>query len=728
MNGFVTGIEHLIAEMRLLDLYLQRQVARLRASHLFHEDDMRGLYITDEQVNVLLASQAEGGILSAEQEPDEVETLTAAIVHARQEIDARLQVSQHVPLMRLAQLFALTPFECQVLVLSVAVELDLRYETLYAYAQNDVTKKQPSIDLALKLLCANFADYVTHLESFAPDAPLVRHQLVQLFVYATSHETTFPAHFLKADQRIVDFLLERGGIDQRLTAFAHVLMSALQWSDLIVSEGLHAVLPQVAQLSETDGTVIVLHGPMGAGKQSIAEAVCTALKRPLLIADVRQMPQNEKEQRTLFMLLRREALLQQAGLYLAHCEVVLADEQTKRIVEPVIDTTDGNYLPLLLGSEVPCHLADIWPDRQFITLDVALPDFPQRLHYWQEALRACGSCLLTDKDTAMLASQFLLSGRQIHAAVRGAILLKNLQEGKQDALTNDDLALAARQQAHHHLSLFAQKVELLYTWDDLVLPSRALQQLHDICIAVAYHHVVFTQWGFGRKFAGGKGVTALFGGTSGTGKTMAASIIAQELKRDLYTIDLSNVVSKYIGETEKNLGRIFQEAQASNVILFFDEADALFGKRSEVKDAHDRYANIEVAYLLQRIEAYTGMVILATNLSKNLDDAFARRMQHVIEFPFPDAALRERIWRTMFPAATPLAHTIDFGFLGRQFELAGGNIRNSVLAAAFLAAAEGGSISMEHLVIAVARELRKMGKMPLQSNFQAYYELVRQKS
>lgn len=727
VNGFATGIEHLIAEMQLLDLYLQRQVLRLRASHLFHEDEMRGLYIPDEQVDVLLASQEKREVLPAEPENQEIATLTATIVRRRQEIDTRLQISQQLPFVRLRTLFALTPFECQILLLSVAAELDVRYETLYAYAQNDVTKKQPSIDLALKLLCEDFADYVVHLSIFAPDASLVRHQLVHLREYTAAHESAFPSHFLKADQRIVDFLLERDGIDQHLAAFAHLLTPAIQLNDLILSERLQAILPQVAQLIETDDIVVILHGPVGAGKQTIAEALCATLKHPLLIADVRQMPQNEKEQQSLFALLRRESLLHGAGLYLAHYELLLIDEQRKIVVASVMNELHDTWFPLLLGSEVPCDLTDVWPDRQVIMLDVTMPAFAQRLQYWQKALDVHEQKALTDQERAVLAGQFVLSGRQIRAAVRDALVQNKLRVGEQDVLTSDDLLIAARQQARHHLGQLAQKVELRYAWDDIVLPTRAIQQLHEMCVVITFQHVVFAQWGFERKFAGGKGLTALFTGTSGTGKTMAASIIAQELKRDLYSIDLSNVVSKYIGETEKNLGRIFQEAQDSNVILFFDEADALFGKRSEVKDAHDRYANIEVAYLLQKLEAHTGMVILATNLSKNLDDAFVRRMQHVIEFPFPDATLRERIWRTMFPGATPLADTIDFEFLGRQFELAGGNIRNVALASAFLAAEESRSISMEHLIISVAREMRKMGKMPLQSNFQVYYELVRQK-
>jgi SpoVK/Ycf46/Vps4 family AAA+-type ATPase len=203
--------------------------------------------------------------------------------------------------------------------------------------------------------------------------------------------------------------------------------------------------------------------------------------------------------------------------------------------------------------------------------------------------------------------------------------------------------------------------------------------------------------------------------------------VARELGLDLYKIDLSTVVSKYIGETEKQLSQIFHEAQSSNSILFFDEADAIFGKRSEVKDAHDRYANIEVAYLLQKMEEYEGIVILATNFRKNIDEAFTRRIHYIVEFPFPEASYRERIWRNLVPASAPLGDDVNFPFLARQFELAGGNIRNVVFAAASLAAESGGAIGMEHFVLATARELQKMGKMPSRSDFREYYDLTRER-
>jgi SpoVK/Ycf46/Vps4 family AAA+-type ATPase len=240
---------------------------------------------------------------------------------------------------------------------------------------------------------------------------------------------------------------------------------------------------------------------------------------------------------------------------------------------------------------------------------------------------------------------------------------------------------------------------------------------------VKYSSLVYHEWGFDHKLSLGKGLNALFAGPSGTGKTMAAEIIAGELGLDLYKIGLSGVISKYIGETEKNLSRIFSEAETSNAILFFDEADALFGKRSEVRDSHDRYANIEISYLLQKMEEYEGVVILATNLRKNMDDAFVRRMHFTVEFPFPGERERQRIWGRIWPENAPRCQDLDLGFMAHQFELAGGNIRNIALAAAFQAAADGGAVSMAHLVYATRREYQKMGKIIVDSEFGEYARL-----
>jgi SpoVK/Ycf46/Vps4 family AAA+-type ATPase len=332
---------------------------------------------------------------------------------------------------------------------------------------------------------------------------------------------------------------------------------------------------------------------------------------------------------------------------------------------------------------------------------------------------------VAEEDVADVAGKFVLTPGRIRAAGLRAVQLA-AERGDRETVVRSDLHAGARSQSGQGLRRLAQRVEPVYGWDDIVLPRRAMRQLEEVYASVEHRGRVYSEWGFERKLALGKGTNVLFAGPSGTGKTMAASILARELHLDLYKIDLATVVSKYIGETEKNLARIFREAQASNAILFFDEADALFGRRSEVKDSHDRYANIEVAYLLQRMEEYEGISILATNLRKSLDQAFARRLQHTVEFPFPDADYRERIWRRIFPTAAPLAGDVDFAFLAKRFEFAGGSIKNVALAAAFLAAEDGGRISMAHLIRATARELRKIGKLPTKSEFREYYELIRE--
>jgi SpoVK/Ycf46/Vps4 family AAA+-type ATPase len=243
---------------------------------------------------------------------------------------------------------------------------------------------------------------------------------------------------------------------------------------------------------------------------------------------------------------------------------------------------------------------------------------------------------------------------------------------------------------------------------------------------VRHRYQVYEQWGFKAKLGLSQGLVGLFTGESGTGKTLSAEVLATELGLDLYRIDLASVVSKYIGETEKNLSQVFQDAQASHAILFFDEADALFGKRSAIKDAHDRYANIEVNYLLQQVESYDGVIILASNLSKNIDTAFLRRLNLSIAFPFPDEGLRLRLWRTLFPPQAPLAEDVDLEFLARQFKLPGGNIKNVVVSAAFQAAEADQAITMEHLIRAMRREYQKLDRLCEKSHFGPYYDWIRE--
>jgi SpoVK/Ycf46/Vps4 family AAA+-type ATPase len=327
-------------------------------------------------------------------------------------------------------------------------------------------------------------------------------------------------------------------------------------------------------------------------------------------------------------------------------------------------------------------------------------------------------------DLDALANKFRFTGGQIKDAAATANNLARAR-GEDKQITMNDIYQASRAQSNQKLNALARKIQPKFTWEDIVLPRDQMAQLRETTHYVQYRHIVFGEWNFDRKVSLGKGLNILFAGPSGTGKTMAAEIMAGELKLDLYKIDLSTVVSKYIGETEKNLDRIFREAQDSNSILFFDEADAIFGKRSEVRDSHDRYANIEIAYLLQRMEEYDGIVILATNMRKNLDEAFARRMQFCIEFPLPDERDRYRIWRQIFPKEAPVSGNVDLNFMSRQFKITGGNIKNIALGAAFLAASDGRTITIEHLIRATKREYQKIGRLCTEADFAQHFDLVK---
>jgi SpoVK/Ycf46/Vps4 family AAA+-type ATPase len=250
-----------------------------------------------------------------------------------------------------------------------------------------------------------------------------------------------------------------------------------------------------------------------------------------------------------------------------------------------------------------------------------------------------------------------------------------------------------------------------FSWGDLIVPPEVQQRLRELIAAVEQRPLVFDRWNLARPGGGQRGIKAMFSGPSGTGKTMAAVIVARELGLELHRVELAAVMSKYIGETEKNLERAFAAARRANAILFIDEADALLGKRSEVKDAHDRYANVEVAYLLQRMEDHDGVVIVATNLANNIDAAFSRRIQYVVSFPLPEAAARQRLWEAMLPSEAPRAADLDIGFLARRFELTGGEIRNITLEAAFRAAAQGVDIGMRDMLAAVISHHGKRGRL-----------------
>ncbi|HEU4323596.1 MAG TPA: AAA family ATPase, partial [Roseiflexaceae bacterium] len=598
----------------------------------------------------------------------------------------------------------------------------LRYERLYAFIQDDVTRKRPAVDLALRLLCTTAAERRRARAAFDSGAPLLRHHLIQLFEDG-QRQPPLPARFLKLDDRVAAELLREPGdspaaIDAQIAPFAELARPTRTLGDLLLPEGLPERLRRMLA-QHTGGLVLALQGGYGSGRRAIAEALCAETARPLLTVHLDRLLEGGSNPTESLRRTLREATLQGAAIFWRAADRALGDDAPPAWRAALLGALDEYCGCSFLALERPWEARGALGRARFLRVELPALSYGERERLWRTRLNGGGP---GDTTLQALASTFRLSGGQVRDAVAMARSLATWQGGP---LGPQELYAACRAQSSGRLDALAHKIAATYAWGDIVLPPDQVELLREICIQVRHRRTVLEQWGFDRRLAMGKGVNVLFAGSSGTGKTMAAEIIAADLGLELYKVDLSSLVSKYIGETEKNLDRIFSAAREANAILFFDEADAIFGKRSEVKDAHDRYANIEVGYLLQKMEEYDGVVILATNLRKNLDDAFIRRLHVAVDFPFPEEPDRLRIWQKVFPADAPLAEDVDLLFLARQFKLAGGNIRNIALLAAYLGAEESGQIGMRHLIRAVKREYQKLGKLVTAGEFGPYLGLVK---
>jgi hypothetical protein len=450
--------------------------------------------------------------------------------------------------------------------------------------------------------------------------------------------------------------------------------------------------------------IFQLTGPAGADRQAIANEFCARVGLQLYTFDLRHLSPQDVERHQLLHVMEREAVLSRFALYIDTVDFDLTGPPLAAVARDWLE----HYSDVLFVSG-----RERWPlQRQVLYLAVPKLDATEQREIWTRSLQGIANSV--DGQIEAIVQQFDLGLRAIPQAVSSAIAKARARPGD-FILAAEDLWHACREQVGWELGGLAQRLTPCYTWDDIVLPGDLMRQLREIADQVAARSQVYESWGFGIRFQRGRGINALFSGPSGTGKTMAAEILANHLQLDLYRIDLAGVVSKYIGETEKNLRNVFDAAEQSGAILFFDEADALFGKRSEVKDSHDRYANIEVNYLLQRMEDYRGLAILCTNRRAALDRAFLRRLRFLVEFPFPDGENRRRIWSKVFPTQAPLAG-VDLEALAR-LEITGGNIHTIALNAAFLAAGEGTNIRMEHILHAARREYAKIDKLLTEAEF-----------
>nr|WSX81852.1 AAA family ATPase [Streptomyces sp. NBC_00899] len=731
------SLRHLLARAALVEERVRRAVDARQAVDPQPDDAFRGLYLSDETVRRLLD---EGRSLAG---PDQTDAERFAAAEALADAsegppgggfgafgggpatgssvtggpgsalgggpDHDLGVSPYgsgpprtaAPargasrLRHLARAFDLTPLDVEILLIALVPDLDDRFEQFYGYLNDHVARCRPTVGLALGLSGRAAAD--PHARArLAPQAPLRAGGLLAV----EETERPFLSRSLRVPDRVAGHLL---GDDTPAPRLADLLTP---WHDVpgvgdpdVLARALaHGV--RLAHLREEQG---------GAGTALAAAALLRSGHRVLGV-DLLRLAQDPHPEEAV-RVLGREARLTGAGLVCAPLEA-LTPERTEAL-RLLADTAP---LTVLVGR-TPWDAA--WSTRPPLLLHAPRVDPVTRAALWARTYEAP---VPDDLDVRRTLAPFLLTPDQITRAARSTAQAALLSDGPLDA---DHVRAGARAQNAAGLDRLARRVEPAVGWDDLVLPADPLSQLHELAARARHRDLVLGAWGMRPGGGRGRGVTALFAGDSGTGKTMSAEVIAKDLGLDLYTVDLATVIDKYIGETEKNLERIFSEAAGVNGVLLFDEADAIFGKRSEVKDAHDRYANVESAYLLQRMETFDGLAVLATNLRANLDDAFTRRLDLVVDFPLPDAEQRHFLWhRALRPVLPPPPAHLDLDFCAQSFELAGGNIRSIAVTAAYLAAEAGTELTMPMLIHAVQREYQKLGRLTLPSEFGEYAHLL----
>ena len=628
-----------------------------------------------------------------------------------------------IPMEYLFQVFQMDQIERFCVFMSLAVEYDRTMGRMFSLLHDDYKEKYPTPDLLLKIYTAREEErYRLQKRLLSEDSSLV------YFLKNPLEHTSVP---IELSPRILRFLEQIESRDKDLDGIVQTVYPIRKNKEAAGMDEEERMQHTAEQLKRAgtvvgDSNVCFLYGPPGVGKKTLAEKAVFLMKRPVLHIDARNVYYERKQIDGLLIKIVREMMIRGAVPCVDHFEILQPEEaesadsrqQKEMAAEKMIRKLTGKSRTLFITSEKSWEGEWNWGTVSRTDWGIPFPTMAEQIQVWSRLLKN-----IPDAGTGPeeLSVRFSLTPGQMISAIKEAEDKRMVHE---QGMFQKDLYAACRRQLVMHLGSHVTQIRTQYQWKDLVLPDRQKESLQRACDQVEYNHQVYELWGFDQKIAYGKGVSMLFYGPPGTGKTMGAQVMANQLSMELYKVDLSSVMSKYIGETEKNLRKIFDEVKKSRSILFFDEADALFGKRTEVKDSHDKYANAETAYLLQKIEEYQGIVVLATNYMQNFDEAFKRRIKFIIEFPFPLPEYRLEMWKKVFPEQTPVEE-LDYEYLAEKFELSGSSIKNIAVAAAFLAAAQKETVGMKQILLALKEEMVKSGKSMPPESFGEYYSLIR---
>jgi hypothetical protein len=688
------SLPHVLARLAVVEARVRRAVALRRGTDPNPDDPFRGLYLSDEAVALVLDADR------APLAPDAADH--ERLAEAEAAADAAEAAGADLRLRRLARVFGLTPLDVEILLVALAPDVDVRFEQLYGYLNDDVTRRRASAGLALAL-CGAPAGSAAARARFAAGSALLAGGLMVV----EDTERPLLSRALRVPDRVIDHLLGGDGPHPALADITHPGPPEL---DLSLDAG------PLARALRAGMELVHLREQPSSGGTAVACAAAAAVGRPALVLDLRRLAARP-DAVELAAVAVREAGLTGAVVVGWPLEQLVEHPEVIRVLasRPAAESAAARSV-VLAGNAA---WDPLWSPVPPLLLDAPALDVAQRAALWAATL---DGVLDPGLDPGPATAQFVLSPDQVVRAARSATLQAAVRGSP---VTAADLGRGVRAQNAVGLARLARRVEPAVGWRDLVLPAPTTAQLREIALRARFRGRVLDEWRMRPGGGRGRGVTALFAGDSGTGKTMSAEVIAADLGLDLYAVDLSSVIDKYVGETEKNLERIFSEAAGVNAVLLFDEADAIFGKRSEVRDAHDRYANVESAYLLQRMESFDGLALLATNLRANLDDALTRRLDLVIDFPMPDEEQRRALWDRCLGDRIPRAPDLDLEFCAAAFELSGGNIRSAVVAAAYLAAEQDRPVSTADLVGGVYREYRKLGRLTLETEFGHYFAQLR---